>query len=736
MQQASLLAWTQAPASFLVKAQNNQSNNPNVAQIWLYQAFHGVENSIEQIDNLVAADYQQVGTEWLWFLSSQLHDTISVMSHLTQRGDLWTSRKSIDYVRRYPVILGSEMEFPDAVLNGLMQFAHIPTIPMFNPFPLPQSGQVGYILDPDKPELPPAGAYRIMDLPLEARQRWAHLGDLIRDLSSPLDTWPPYSSFHHEAKEDGTYFNTLASLQRDLERATKQSAKKDLSSQIAELMQARQQIEQLQKVWEKPDRAERWAEIQRQAQALVRDYYEFHKSRRATALGITYTIGPAQPEQAEQDEPGEQVETGDQVEQAATGELGEQERAAVSQALFPFAEQIPVTPAPAKKKGRRPAQAKQRAVASRRPYVHTRADMVGFEIGRALQSRDNFTSYPQAKIARYIQNFAKDRGEILIDIGDGTEAWSTINDALNTLDDGVTDTYYAVTALAIDRNGIQHVCEQFLISPDDILEICCKEKSNGSYTPGQRAEVVKNLKTLSLCKVRAKILRPASSRNQVKKRGRPRRGEVRTNEDTYIKIEGNLIDLLSFKIGEYSTITGEELWVKQSIAIGPWAKTVPGLSTSTAIMLREVLRYSGKNERYQKRIGIYLTHMFRYNAKHGGQFPNGISIGALLEGAGIVLTKDARKHPGNFKESIERALAVLQRDRVIGKYWEIVDATPAGKGIDQEIRERAYGWFDLWLEKKLNFLPPDEVREHYQKLLREGNEAPAGVIVDGVKHPE
>lgn len=727
MQQADFSVWTQAPASFLVKALNNQSNDPNVAQIWLYQAFHGVESSIEQIDSLVAANYQQIGTEWLWFLSSQLHDTISVMSHLTQRGDLWTSRASVDYVRRYPVILGSEMEFPDAVLNGLMQFANIPTIPMFNPFPLPQAGQVGFILNPDKPETPPAGAYQIMELPLEARQRWAHLGDLIRELSSPLDTWPPYSGFHHESQDEVAYMGILARLQHGLELTTKASTKKDLQSQIAELMQARQQVEQLQKVWEKPDRAERWAEIQNQTQALVRDYYEFHQSRKAIALGITYTFGPARPEQPA---------PGDQAEQEPGDQVEPDEQAAVRQAQFPFADQIPVTPAPEKKKGRRPAQAKQRTVATRKPYINARADMIGFEIGRALQSRDNFTGYPQAKIARYIKNFAKDRGEILIDIGDGTEAWATINDALNTLDDGVTDTYYAVTALGIERNGIQHVCEQFLISPDDILDICCKSKRNGSYTPAQRAEVVKNLKTLSLCKVRAKILRPASSRNQMKKRGRPRRGEVRTNEDTYIKIEGNLIDLLSFKIGEYSTITGEELWVKQSIAIGPWAKAVPGLSTSTAIMLREVLRYSGKNERYQKRIGIYLTHMFRYNAKHGGQFPNGISIGALLEGAGIVLTKDARKHPGNFKESIERALVTLQKDGVIGKYSEIVDATPAGKGIDLEIKERAYGWFDLWLEKKLNFLPPDEVKEHYQKLLRESNEAPAGAIVDGVKHPE
>src|SRR5579883_3177903 len=133
MQQIGFPASLQAPASFLVKVQNNQSNSPNVAQIWLYQAFHGIESSIEQIDKLVAADYQQVGTEWLWFLSSQLHDTVSLISHL--HGDLWTSRASIDYIRRYPVILGSEMEFPDAVLDGIMQVAHIPTIPMFNPFP-------------------------------------------------------------------------------------------------------------------------------------------------------------------------------------------------------------------------------------------------------------------------------------------------------------------------------------------------------------------------------------------------------------------------------------------------------------------------------------------------------------------------------------------------------------------------------------------------------------------------
>jgi hypothetical protein len=195
-----------------------------------------------------------------------------------------------------------------------------------------------------------------------------------------------------------------------------------------------------------------------------------------------------------------------------------------------------------------------------------------------------------------------------------------------------------------------------------------------------------------------------------------------------IKAEGAIIDLLSFKIGEYSTITGEEIWEQRSISVGEWITMIPELNSQTAKMLRQVLAYSAKNERYQKRLGIYLTLMFRINAKNEGRFPHDISMRALLEGAGIIPDK---KNPGRFRDAIMKALEDLKREnerkkRVIGNYWQVIDSSKAGQEREKLVHEQAYGWQELWLNQMWNFSPPEDIKKHYQKLLKEAPEAKQG----------
>ena len=144
---------------------------------------------------------------------------------------------------------------------------------------------------------------------------------------------------------------------------------------------------------------------------------------------------------------------------------------------------------------------------------------------------------------------------------------------------------------------------------------------------------------------------------------------------------------------------------------------IPELDSQTAVMLRQVLAYSSKNQRYQKRLGLHLSIMFRVNVRHGGQFPRGISLRALLEMSGIV---PLRKHPGDFKDAIEHALQSLQRDHVIGRYWQIVDASPTGEQRERAIQEQQYGWLDHWLDQQWNFTPPERIQQRYTKLLPEG----------------
>jgi hypothetical protein len=671
---------------------------------WLYIALWSpltLPYNAESIDYLIGQGWKQSPIPYgSTILESQLYQNAQLVNHDTQTL-LYFYRTDQDERPPVPVVLAF------AIDNlGSQPAREALYIPMLNPFPLPQYGEYAYVAEsPDQEKMV---SYHVLSLPLAARQRWALLGDKLRAISAP-SMWPAFTQRHDLASNEAAYQQAIQSLQTRQKLAIGET-RAGLIVEDAQLRAAHQHIAKLRETLRKPWR-DAWQKIQILARDLARDYYQHHLSLHPVEIVTDQAT---------------------QTPETATIE-SEQEKEVITQRAL-FAEEVPETPVEKRKRGRRPAQSKPRAIARRNDYTSVPANRFEHSIGRTLLSQDNFTNYPDAKIARHIENIGKEKGQLIIDIGNGTEAWQTINDALNTLGDSVADIFYASLALATERNGIEHISDPFLTSPDELLEMCCKEKSKGSYTQTQRIEVTKALKTLSLAHVKATIAveRPAGKN----RRGRPKRGETRANGETYIKMEGNLIDLLSFTIGEYSAITGDELWEKRSISIGTWAKTMPGLSPSTARMLRKLLKYSGKNDRYKKRIGIYLTYMFRYNAQRGGRFLNGITIATLLERSGIVITQYAQKNPGEFKESIERALASLKEEEVIGDYWEIIDATPATAEINKEIRERAYGWLDLWLQKTLNFEPPSEVKNHYQKLLKESKEAPASGINDELIIPE
>ena len=353
-------------------------------------------------------------------------------------------------------------------------------------------------------------------------------------------------------------------------------------------------------------------------------------------------------------------------------------------------------------------------VAKGKSTVSFKSDILTHEIMKALRDPDTYTHDKERGLAEHTHTFLQNaKGSIILSIKPlENEGWETVLSALSTLGDGCIDTYIATLAIAHEHNGTDQIREPFHISPDDILEVCGKKKSHGSYNPGQRAEVMKHLKTLSQARVIATLTgNPCAP----KKRG-PKRKGAGTSDPTVMSAEGALIDFLSFKIGEYSTITGEEVWEKRRIAIGEWVTMIPHFCNQTAIMLRQVLAFSAKNERYQKRLGLYLTFMFRINAKNGGVFK--CSLAALLEGAGIVVPRER----GQFKEAIEYALQVLKRENVMSNYEQIVGAGPAWQLIQKEIHERARGWWEKYAAIEWRFSSPDYAREQYRNLLKASTE--------------
>jgi len=563
------------------------------------------------------------------------------------------------------------------------------TIGMLNPFPLPQVGEYGIVETTEKN----IAVYKIQDLPLESRQRWVGLGDALRKLSEPL-LWPPFSERTKIASNDTDYRDALRSFakQQQLTRGMGEPHT-DLIVREAMLRASHQHIEELHAMLRKDNLLAAWEEIQRMASDLTQNYYNHH-------LALTHT--------------------------QETPEPSEHEQEVVVQPALLTIDDAPIMPVIKKKRNSHPTQPPTPIVSKKQEHIHVLSNTFSRNLTSMLRDKTMYKEYKEHNVARAKQTFDKQKGSMIIDIKPAEgEGWDTVINALNTLGDEVVDTYFATMAIAIDRNGVQSIRTPFQVNPDDILAICGKEKSNGSYKTHQRADVIKHLKTLSMARVVATL--PGKPAKQGT-RGR----KSKSDQGTVIRAEGAIVDLLSFKIGEYSTITGEEVWERRSIAIGEWATMIPDLNSQTATMLRQVLKYSAKNQRYQKRLGVYLTFMFRINAKHGGRFPHDISMGAILEGAGIIVPRQA----GEFRTSIERALEQLKTDKVLGNYWQVIDSTLGGQTNEKEVREHARGWVDLWLDQKWNFSPPDNILEQYKNLFRPASQNTLEQSIKGNQIPE
>lgn len=285
------------------------------------------------------------------------------------------------------------------------------------------------------------------------------------------------------------------------------------------------------------------------------------------------------------------------------------------------------------------------------------------------------------------------------------QAHEEIKFTLDSLGDACRDTFAALTGLYIEKNGTSDMRKTFKITIDEVLDACGKQRSNGSFKPEQRAEVIKHIKTLSQSRINFSM----PTTRMVKK------GRTWIEEDTEIKVEGYLL-VYGGKIGEYSRITGKEYWEFHDVTFGPWADFIDG-KVRTKLLPQQVLAYSPNNEPYHKKLGHYLHELFRTNANRSKcVMPHGITMRALFEGACIEPHRDR----GRFKDDIDKALEHLKQDEVIGNYWYMLEKTEPQ--IREKITARQGRWFDDYLGLFINFSPPEATLNHYKNIAKKEKE--------------
>src|SRR6266550_5400841 len=359
-------------------------------------------------------------------------------------------------------------------------------------------------------------------------------------------------------------------------------------------------------------------------------------------------------------------------------------------------------------KAKRPAQ--RRSVPVQPTGLNAKNDHVVHHIEIALMCPEDYKMNEKENKLVYQHYFDAPRNKgtgimKLVISGLAIQAHENVNIALDSLGDACRDTFVALFGLYVERYGTSDMRKNFKISIDGILDACGKQRSNGAFTPEARAEVIKHIKTLSQTSINFSMptMKPVKQGRKV------------IWEDTEIKVAGPII-VYGGSIGEYSRITGKEYWEFHDVTFGQWAGFIDG-NVQTKLLPQQVLAYSPKHEPYHKKLGHYITTLFRnnasrINAQHSkGIMPHGITMSVLFENALITPPRER----GKLKDDIDKALKHLKQDGVIGDYWYEAKNDPRSL----EIAEKRIGrWFDTYIGLYINFSAPKDTIGHYKSIAK------------------
>lgn len=140
-----------------------------------------------------------------------------------------------------------------------------------------------------------------------------------------------------------------------------------------------------------------------------------------------------------------------------------------------------------------------------------------------------------------------------------------------------------------------------------------------------------------------------------------------------------------------------------------------GPGRQTALIDSIILRYDPYRQEPEKRLGRYLSWLWKIRSQNG-TYSDGLRVSTLLKESRLQLNTRA---PSITLQRLEKALDTLQRDGVIRswryKSWSIDNAP-------------ARGWAEPWLRELVIIEPPASVISYYVENLR-------GALPDGATAP-
>jgi len=146
------------------------------------------------------------------------------------------------------------------------------------------------------------------------------------------------------------------------------------------------------------------------------------------------------------------------------------------------------------------------ALVTRNPsQIKIRSDQLTYRILLGLLDGKHYAQHPARRLGEYRQTLPRGRGYVSLALH-SDESWEQVLASLDLLGDEFVDTFLVLLAVALDTNGTERIATPFEIAADDILAICQKKKSKGSYPARQRLHVIEQVLVLSRVSVHATMV--------------------------------------------------------------------------------------------------------------------------------------------------------------------------------------------------------------------------------------
>jgi DNA-binding XRE family transcriptional regulator len=266
--------------------------------------------------------------------------------------------------------------------------------------------------------------------------------------------------------------------------------------------------------------------------------------------------------------------------------------------------------------------------------------------------------------------------------------WTTRNQ-LSDLDVDVMD---ALSAIYLQQTTRPE--EDATTSIDDILnKRGLKPKKGGSgtrggYTLKQRQEVLAALGRIQSIWMNAEL----DSYEETTRGGRKRARKVIQSRPFVIT------DVITDRMGQMRAV---KRFIFRPGKV--FAHYLHGPGRQTALLNAVILKFDPYRQPWEKRLGRYLTSLFRIRARNGA-YLDGIRVQTLLEQTGDELNS---RRGAAIREHLETALDTLQSNGII-RGWQYDNwSEPAATNRR---------WFKTWLQALVIIEPPATVQEHYQQI--------------------